>query len=113
MFGGGRSVSPKAHDGALLMTEDANGTMWRIAYTGFPPVLSASFVEEAGQKYLTASITRSVPSPDITVEVSSDLHTWTSGPAATVTLTDTPAQLVVRDNTPYQEATARYIRLRP
>jgi hypothetical protein len=23
-----------AHDGALLVTEDANGTLWRIAYTG-------------------------------------------------------------------------------
>jgi glucose/arabinose dehydrogenase len=23
-----------AHDGALLVTEDANGTMWRVAYTG-------------------------------------------------------------------------------
>ena len=25
-----------AHDGALLVTEDGNGTMWRIAYTGAP-----------------------------------------------------------------------------
>ncbi len=24
-----------AHDGALLLTEDGNGTMWRIAYAGF------------------------------------------------------------------------------
>ena len=23
-----------AHDGALLVTEDGNGTLWRIAYTG-------------------------------------------------------------------------------
>jgi len=23
-----------AHDGALLVTEDANGTIWRITYTG-------------------------------------------------------------------------------
>jgi glucose/arabinose dehydrogenase len=23
-----------AHDGALLMTEDGNGTLWRISYTG-------------------------------------------------------------------------------
>jgi glucose/arabinose dehydrogenase len=22
------------HDGALLVTEDGNGTLWRIAYTG-------------------------------------------------------------------------------
>jgi hypothetical protein len=25
-----------AHDGALLVTEDGNGTLWRIAYTGKP-----------------------------------------------------------------------------
>jgi glucose/arabinose dehydrogenase len=23
-----------AHDGALLVTEDGNGTMWRLAYAG-------------------------------------------------------------------------------
>jgi hypothetical protein len=23
-----------AHDGALLMTDDANGTIWRVVYTG-------------------------------------------------------------------------------
>jgi glucose/arabinose dehydrogenase len=23
-----------AHDGALLMSEDGNGTLWRISYTG-------------------------------------------------------------------------------
>jgi len=23
-----------AHDGALLFTEDGNGTIWRVAYTG-------------------------------------------------------------------------------
>jgi glucose/arabinose dehydrogenase len=26
-----------AHDGALLVTEDVNGTVWRIAYTGGAP----------------------------------------------------------------------------
>jgi hypothetical protein len=30
-----------------------------------------------------------------------------------VTLTDSPTQLVVRDNTPYQNADARYIRVTP
>jgi glucose/arabinose dehydrogenase len=23
-----------AHDGALIVSEDANGTLWRISYTG-------------------------------------------------------------------------------
>ena len=48
-----------AHDGALLMTEDANGTIWRIAYTR--PHLSASIVEASGQKYLEVTVTRSAP----------------------------------------------------
>lgn len=50
-----------AHDGALLMTEDANGTIWRIAYTR--PHLSASIVEASGQKYLVVTVARSAPAP--------------------------------------------------
>jgi len=40
LCGGRRSVWGRpvgvavAHDGALLVTEDGNGTLWRIAYTG-------------------------------------------------------------------------------
>jgi hypothetical protein len=100
-----------AHDGALLMTEDANGTIWRIAYTR--DHLSASIVEESGQKYLVVTITRSAPAPGVTytAEVSSNLLTWASSPAI-VTLTETPTQLVLRDNTPIQDVTARFIRLR-
>ena len=102
-----------AHDGALLMTEDANGTIWRIAYARRHH-LSASIVEESGQKYLVVTVTRSAPAPGVTytVEVSSDLLTWASSPAEIVTLTETPTQLVLRDNTPIQEVTARFIRLR-
>ena len=61
---------------------------------------------------IPAILSALAPDVNYAVEVSSDLLTWTSGPAATVTLTDTPTELVVRDNTPYQDATARYIRLR-
>ena len=59
-------------------------------------------------------LTRTAEAPDInyTVEVSSDLFTWTSGPAEIVTLTDTATQLVVRDNTPVQDVMARFLRLR-
>jgi glucose/arabinose dehydrogenase/cytochrome c2 len=98
-----------AHDGALLMTEDANGTMWRIAYAR--PRLSASIVEDSGQKYLIVTVTRPSLAPgSYTVEASSDLFTWS--PADFVILTDTPTQLVVRANTPVQDATARFLRLR-
>ena len=99
-----------ARDGALLMTEDGNGTIWRIAYTR--DLLSASIVESNGQKYLVVTVARSAPAPgaNYTLEVSSDLRTWASGPSDT--LTETPTQLVVRDNTPIQDVKARFIRLR-
>src|SRR5207247_10851680 len=76
--------------------------------------LSASIIEASGQNYFAMTLTRSAEAPDInyTVEVSSDLLTWASGPAEIVTLTDTPTQLVVRDNTPVPDATARFLRLR-
>jgi len=76
--------------------------------------LSGSIVEDSGQKYLAMTVTRTAEAPDInyTVEVSSDLFTWTSGPAEIVTLTDTATQLVVRDNTPVQDVMARFLRLR-
>ena len=101
-----------ARDGALLMTEDANGTIWRIAYTR--PLLSGRIVEDSGQKYLVVTITRSVPVQEIdyTVEVSSDLLTWTSAPAEFLMHSETPTQLVMRDNTPIQDVTPRFIRLR-
>jgi len=104
-----------AHDGALLMTEDANGTIWRIAYA-MPaiPLLSPSVVDENGQKYLVVTVPRSPPAAGVTytVEVSSDLLTWTSNPPEVVTLAETPTQLVLRHNTPIQQLTARFIRLR-
>src|SRR5678815_905018 len=63
-----------ARDGALLMTEDANGTIWRIAYAR--PQLSASIVEENGQKHLVVTVARAA-GVTYSVEVSSDLLTWT------------------------------------
>jgi len=99
-----------ARDGALLMTEDANGTMWRIAYAR--PHLSASIVEDSGHNYLVVTVTRSAPTPGVTstVEVSSDLLTWS--PAEMVTITETPTLLVLRENAPIQDVMARFIRLR-
>jgi len=97
-----------ARDGALLMTEDGNGTIWRIAYSR--PQLSASIVEDSGQKYLVVTVTRPA-GVNYTVEVSSDLLTWAS-PAEMVTLTETPTQLVLRDNAPIHDVTACFIRLR-
>jgi glucose/arabinose dehydrogenase/cytochrome c2 len=98
-----------ARDGALLMTEDGNGTIWRIAYSR--PLLSGRIVEDNGQKYLVVTVTRATLAPNYTVEVSSDLLTWAS-PAEIVTLSETPTQLVLRDSTPIQDGTVRFIRLR-
>jgi hypothetical protein len=99
-----------ARDGALLMTEDGNGTIWRIAHAG--PLLSASIVEANGQKYLEVIVTRQTSDSNYAVEMSSDLLTWTSNPAEIVTIAETPTQLTLRDNTPIQEGTTGFIRVR-
>ncbi|MBL9167289.1 MAG: PQQ-dependent sugar dehydrogenase [Verrucomicrobiales bacterium] len=100
-----------ARDGALLMTEDANGTIWRIAYVR--PRLSASIVEEGDQKFLMVTVSLSAPTPDVryTIDVSSDLVTWSADPEI-VKLSETPTQLVFRDHVPPQNVTARFLRLR-
>ena len=76
---------------------------------------SGSIQPAGGTNYLTLTVNRAAQPPDVTyiVEVSSNLPAiWVSGPPYTVTLTNTAAQLVVRDNTPVPAAAARFIRLR-
>jgi len=102
-----------ARDGALLMTEDANGTIWRIAYS--LPRLSASIAVENGQKYLVVTVIRSsAPAAGEvhTVEFSSDLVRWASTPAEMATLSETPTQLVLRSIMPIQQGTTRFVRVR-
>jgi hypothetical protein len=72
-----------------------------------------SIQTNSGQPYLTLTVNRAAEPTDVTyvVQVSSDLRNWVSGPANTVTLTNTASQLVVRDNTPLSATTARFIRL--
>jgi hypothetical protein len=69
---------------------------------------------DSGQQYLALTVNRTAQATDVTydVEVSGDLHAWTSGPPYTVTITNIPTQLLVRDNTPVGSAIARFIRLR-
>lgn len=67
-----------------------------------------------GTNYLTLTVNRAAEPPDVTyiVEVTGNLRDgWASGPPYTVTLTNTPTQLVVRDNTLVPAATSRFIRL--
>ncbi len=63
-----------AHDGALLVTEDAGGTLWRIAYTGAPGAAAG-------------------PAARKTVHTADDLprHTYKVSEAPSVILTDEKA----------------------
>jgi hypothetical protein len=101
-----------AHDGALLMTEDANGTIWRIAYA--MPRLAANVVEENGQKHLEVTVTRSAPAPGVThtVEFAPNLLTWASSSPEMMTFSETPTQIVLRGILPIQNMTVRFVRLR-
>ena len=73
---------------------------------------SGSIQTNAGQGYLTMTVNRTADPTDVTpvVEVSGDLLTWVSGPGNTVTLTNTPTQLIVQDTVPLDGTTSRYIR---
>jgi hypothetical protein len=76
---------------------------------------SGSIQSDGGTNYLTLTVNRAAEPSDVTyiVEVTGNLSSgWVSGLPNTVTLTNTPTQLVVRDNTPVPAATARFIRLR-
>jgi hypothetical protein len=72
-----------------------------------------SIQSDGGTNYLTLTVNRLADPTDVTynVEVSGDLQTWEIGPPFTVTLTNIPSQLDVRDNTPVSGASARFIRL--
>ena len=75
---------------------------------------TGSIQPDGGQSYLTLTANPVAQAPDVTyaVEVSGDLQTWTSGPPFTVTLTNVPTQIIVRDNIPFGSAIMRFIHLR-
>jgi len=64
-----------------------------------------------GSKYLVLTVDKRV-TRNRTVEVSSNLIDWFSGPDFTTTLSDNNSVLQVRDNTPLKQGQKRYIRLR-
>jgi hypothetical protein len=68
---------------------------------------------DGADNYLTLTVNRAADPTDITynVQVSGDLQNWQFGPPFTVTLTNVPGQLSVRDNTSVTSAPARFIRL--
>lgn len=74
---------------------------------------AGSMMTESGQKYLTLTVPRRMRRSDViyTVEVSSDLANWMSGPGHTVIVQDDETQLAVRDATPLSDGGQRFIRL--
>ena len=76
--------------------------------------LPASNIQtNGGQSYLTITVNRTANPPDVSlaVQVSGDLVNWASGTNSTVTLTNTPTQLIVQDAVPVTQTAARFIRL--
>ena len=110
---GADSASP-AGDGVPNLVKYALGLNPTNAATA-AQLPSGSIQSFGGTNYLTLTVNRTAEPSDVTyiVEVTGNpAGGWVSGPPYTVTLTNTPAQLVVRDNTPVPAATARFIRLR-
>jgi|GEM_PF-1437591 len=100
-------------DGVVNLLEYALGGSPGPADAGRLPV-AATHQTAPGESYLSLSIRRNANAKDVgyIVEVSGDLVTWTGGASATTVLMDTPESLVVRDNTPLENAPRRFIRLR-
>ena len=96
---------------ALGLDPKANGT------AGLPTV---AVTTNNGSRYLTLTYTSLLAATDITrtVEVSSDLQTWSFGPNSTtpVSATNNPdgrtQTVVVRDLTPLDAAARRFIHLK-
>ena len=100
------------HDGTLNLMEYVFGTLPKQA--GAPPATPVDVVTIAGQRYLQITIPRRIDHPaTLTVQVSSDLAIWNSGPASTLTVSNSPAALVARDLTPLgADVPQRFIRLK-
>ncbi len=109
--GAGADSANPAADGVPNLVKYALGLDPLAQVT--PDELPGGSVEEiGGQEYAVLTIKRAALVPDVAyiVEISSDLQNWASGPPNTVTLSDTQAELVVRDAMPLS-TTPRFMRL--
>ena len=99
-------------DGVNNLLEYALNTNPQNASSRELPTSSISNI--SGQNYLTLTVTKNPSATDLayTVEVTSDLVNWFSGPTYTTTITNTSTSLVVRDNTPMSSNPRRFIRLK-
>ncbi|MBX7209530.1 MAG: putative Ig domain-containing protein [Verrucomicrobiaceae bacterium] len=106
----GPTADPDA-DGLKNLLEYALGLTPGTADT-LSTRVTHDLVNISGSNYLRLSITRNPAATDITltVEVSSDLTTWTAVP--TVIETNTSTSLIVRDIVPMTSAAKRFMRLK-
>ncbi len=110
--GAGANGANPAGDGVPNLIKYALGLNPKTAATA-AQLPTGGLQPNSGNIYLTLTVPRAAIEPGVSyvVEVSGDLESWSSGGTNTVTLTNTPTQLVVRDATPATVAGARFIRL--
>ena len=100
------------HDGGSNLLEFVCGTLPQQA--GAPPTTSVEIVTSNSQRFQQITIPRRTDRlATLTVQVSPDLTSWTSGPAATAVISETPSTLITRDLTPLSAAAPkRFMRLK-
>ena len=110
--GAGANAADPADDGV------PNLVKYALGLDPYTPANSAQSVSGTltlsnGQAFATLTVNRTARAPDVSyvVELSTDLKTWLSGSGNLTTVTDSPTELVVRDNSPLG-TTARFLRLR-
>jgi hypothetical protein len=74
----------------------------------------ASVMTESNQKYLAITVRKNPAAVGITclIEVSSDFVNWNTGSGNTVVVSETAETLIVRDSTPIDGSTRRFLRLK-
>jgi hypothetical protein len=109
--GAGANVASPAGDGVPNLIKYALGLDPFKAVTN--SLVTPGTRQEGGQTYLTLRVNRAGSPPDVgfRAEVSSDLKTWISGPSYTTTLTNTAAQILIRDDAPIGSSTNGYLRV--
>jgi hypothetical protein len=110
--GAGANGASPAGDGIPNLIKYALG-LNPLAVASPNQLPSGGLQPDGGIIYLTLTVSRAAIVPDVhyVVEVSGDLINWQSGAPATVTLTNSPTQLVVRDTVAFGAAAERFIRL--
>ena len=100
------------HDGGSNLVEFVFGTPPK--QTGAPPATSLEMVTSNSQRFQQITVPRRTDRlATLTVQVSPDLTSWSSGPAVTAVISETPTSLVTRDLTPLSAgAPKRFMRLK-